>query len=172
MVVSKNFSLPSDEELTVQEITVSYPLLQAASFYIGKKCEWSNNEFTLCKQETKDPRKCINEGKNVTACALEVFQGIKKHCQTEFNQYVNCLEQSSGTMELSHCRKTQAVIDDCVLKNLNIERPPFGYFCEAKVHDSPRPKPAEQKLEFPDAVPEAKKGPYPEAKYPFRSYMF
>lgn len=172
MVVTKNLTLPSDEELTVQEITVSYPLLQAASFYIGKKCEWHNNEFTLCKQETNDPRKCINEGKNVTACALEVFQGIKKHCQKEFIQYVNCLEESSGTMELSLCRKTQAVIDDCVLKNLNIERPPFGYFCEAKVHNTTRPKPDQKPLEFPDAVPEAKQPPYPPAKYPFRQYMF
>lgn len=55
----------------------------------------------LCRQETEDPRKCVNEGKNVTACALEVFRGIKKHCIADFNQYVKCLEESSGTMELS-----------------------------------------------------------------------
>lgn len=54
----------------------------------------------LCKQETNDPRKCIEEGKNVTACALEVFRGIKKHCQSDFNRYVHCLEHSSGSMEL------------------------------------------------------------------------
>ncbi|KZC11365.1 PREDICTED: NADH dehydrogenase [ubiquinone] 1 alpha subcomplex subunit 8 [Dufourea novaeangliae] len=141
MVITEKTTLPSDEELTVQEINVSWPLLQAASFYIGKKCEWDNNEFMLCKQETKDPRKCIQEGKNVTACALGVFQGIKKHCLDDFNKYVRCLERSSGTLDMSFCRKTQAALDNCVLTNLNIERPPFGYFCEAKVHDSPRPKP-------------------------------
>ncbi|XP_078040642.1 NADH dehydrogenase [ubiquinone] 1 alpha subcomplex subunit 8 [Augochlora pura] len=145
MVVTHKTTIPSDEELTTQEINVSYPFLQAASFYIGKKCEWDNNEFMLCKRETKDPRKCIQEGKKVTACALEVFQGIKKHCEKEFNQYADCIERSSGTMELSPCRKTQAVIDNCVLKNLQIERPHAGYFCEAKVHNTSRPKPEEPK---------------------------
>nr|XP_033337393.1 NADH dehydrogenase [ubiquinone] 1 alpha subcomplex subunit 8 [Megalopta genalis] len=148
MVVSYNTTLPSDEELTTQEITVSYPFLQAASFYIGKKCEWDNNEFMLCKQETKDARKCIQEGRKVTACALEVFRGIKNHCEKEFNQYVDCIERSSGSMEFSPCRKTQAIIDHCVLKNLEIERPPFGYFCEARVHKTLRPKPEEPKDEF------------------------
>lgn len=28
-----------------------------------------------------------------------------------------------------------------MLDNLNLERPPFGYFCEVKIHDSPRAKP-------------------------------
>ena len=170
MVVTKDTALPSEEELTVQEINVSWPVLQAASVYIGKKCEWHNNEFMLCRQETEDPRKCINEGKNVTACAMEVFRGIKKHCMDDFNQYVSCLERSSGTMELSLCRNTQAALDSCILKNLNIERPPFGYFCEAKVHDSPRPKPVKPKVEYPDATPPLVKGPYPEAKYGSRSW--
>ena len=170
MVITKDTTLPSDEELTVQEINVSWPVLQAASVYIGKKCEWHNNEFMLCRQETEDPRKCVNEGKNVTACAMEVFRGIKKHCAADFNQYVKCLEESSGTMELSMCRKTQAAVDNCILKNLNIERPPFGYFCEAKVHDSPRPKPVTPKTEYPEATPPLVKGPYPEAKYSSRSW--
>ncbi|XP_076168151.1 NADH dehydrogenase [ubiquinone] 1 alpha subcomplex subunit 8 [Ptiloglossa arizonensis] len=166
MVLTKNTQFPSDEELTVQEINVSWPLLLAASAYIGKKCEWPNNEFMLCKQELKDPRKCIQEGKNVTACALKVFQGIKKHCQDDFNHYVKCLEQSSATQELSLCRKTQGKVDACVLKNLNIERPSFGYFCEAKVHNSPRPEPEKPKpKEYPDAVPPIPQGPYPKAKY-------
>lgn len=43
MVLTKNTQFPSDEELTVQEINVSWPLLLAASAYIGKKCEWPNN---------------------------------------------------------------------------------------------------------------------------------
>lgn len=170
MVATKDTVFPSDEELTVQEINVSWPALQAASVYIGKKCEWHNNEFMLCKKELRDPRKCINEGKNVTACAIEVFQGIKKHCQSEFNNYSSCLERSTGSMELDACRKTQKVFDNCVLKNLNIERPPFGYFCEAKVHDSPRPKPEEPKQEYPDATPKMIRRPYREPNYGYRTY--
>lgn len=53
------------------------------------------------------------------------------------------------------CRKTQAALDDCVLKNMNIERPPFGYFCEAKVHDTsrPRPPPRNEPITYPDPTP-------------------
>ncbi|XP_054016473.1 NADH dehydrogenase [ubiquinone] 1 alpha subcomplex subunit 8 [Hylaeus anthracinus] len=170
MVFTRNQKFPSDEELTVQEINVSWPILQAASVYVGKKCEWDNNEFILCKQELKDPRKCIQEGKKVTACAMEVFQGIKKHCAEDFNRYVRCLERSSGTMELSLCRNTQAVLDDCVLKNMNIERPSFGYFCEAKVHDSPRPAPQPAKEEYPDRTCPVVEPPYPKAKYSSRHW--
>ncbi|KAH0945509.1 hypothetical protein HN011_004307 [Eciton burchellii] len=147
--------LPEESELTVPEINVSWPVLQTASVYIGKACEWYNNEFSLCRMEENDPRRCLDEGKAVTACALNVFKNLKKHCLEDFNAYMYCLERSSGTLEFSPCRKTQAALDECVLKNLNIERPPFGYFCEAKVHETSRPKPIprDKSIDFPDPVP-------------------
>ncbi|XP_076639016.1 NADH dehydrogenase [ubiquinone] 1 alpha subcomplex subunit 8 [Colletes latitarsis] len=174
MVVTKTtlLEIPSDEELTVQEINVSWPLLQAASFYLGKKCERENLEFTLCKQELDDPRKCYKDGLKVTACALEVFQGIKKHCADDFNRYVKCIERSSGTFEFSKCRETQVKLDKCMLENLQIERPPFGYFCEAKVHNTPRP-PAPPKYEdkvYPDTSPKVVQPPYPPSKFGLRSW--
>lgn len=43
MVVTEKTYIPPDEELTVQEINLSWPVLQAASFYLGKACEWENN---------------------------------------------------------------------------------------------------------------------------------
>lgn len=52
-----------------------------------------------------------------------------------------------------------------MVKNLKLERPPFGYFCEAKVHDSPRPKPPQEERGFPDAVPQLPTPPYPPPKY-------
>ncbi|XP_034184975.1 NADH dehydrogenase [ubiquinone] 1 alpha subcomplex subunit 8 [Osmia lignaria lignaria] len=170
MVATKDTVFPSDEELTVQEINVSWPGLQAASVYIGKKCEWHNNEFMLCKKELHDPRQCINEGKNVTSCAMEVFRGIKKHCKNEFNNYSHCLERSSSSMELDRCRNTQKVFDNCALKNLNIERPSFGYFCEAKVHDSPRPEPVPEQTVYPDATPKMIRRPYRPPNYGYRTY--
>ncbi|KAF7400727.1 hypothetical protein HZH66_005911 [Vespula vulgaris] len=172
MVVTEKVKLPDDSELTVQEINVTYPVLQAASFYVGKKCEWQSNEFMLCREEEKDARRCINEGKALTACALDFFKQLKKHCREDFEQYVRCIERSSGTMELSKCRKTQAVVDKCVLDKLNIERPAFGYFCEAKIHDSSRPRPKEEVPEFPDALPPLPKGkPEVPGKYGSR-YLF
>lgn len=55
---------------------------------------------------------------------------------------------------LLRCRKTQAALDECVLQKMNIERPPYGYFCEAKIHKTSRPPPEPRKpVEFPDPVP-------------------
>jgi hypothetical protein len=51
--------------------------------------------------EENDPRRCLDEGKAVTACALNVFKNLKKHCLEDFNAYMYCLERSSGTLEFS-----------------------------------------------------------------------
>ncbi|CAG4957907.1 unnamed protein product [Parnassius apollo] len=154
MVVTLDVVLPEESELTVEEVNLSTASLRAGSFHLGKYCEQANNEFMLCRFEEDDPRKCINEGKAVTACTLEFFRKVKKSCLAEFNQYANCIDKSSGDFSLQHCRKTQGVFDKCMLENLNLERPPFGYFCEPRVHDTKRPKPpAEPKAVYPDATP-------------------
>ncbi|XP_042214304.1 NADH dehydrogenase [ubiquinone] 1 alpha subcomplex subunit 8-like [Homarus americanus] len=149
---TKDFTLPTEEELTVEEVNVSTPALRAAAFHLGKACENENSEFMLCRREEKDPRKCIDEGKAVTACSLSFFRKIKKACLEEFNQYSNCLDKSSRDLEYRHCRNTQAVFDKCVLESLDLERPEFGYFCRPKILNTKRPKPdVDAPLEFPDA---------------------
>ncbi|XP_047513142.1 NADH dehydrogenase [ubiquinone] 1 alpha subcomplex subunit 8-like [Pieris napi] len=154
MTITNDVVLPEESELTVQEINLSTPTLHAGSFHLGKYCEEVNNEFMLCRFEEKDPRKCINEGKAVTACTLEFFRKVKKTCLAEFNQYAHCIDKSSGDMSLRQCRKTQGVFDQCMLENLNLERPPFGYFTEVRVHATKRPKPSiEGKAVYPDATP-------------------
>ena len=56
MVFTKEVILPSEEELTVQEVEVSTPGLRAASFHMGKACEnvnnvcIKNNQVSLCKK--------------------------------------------------------------------------------------------------------------------------
>lgn len=52
----------------------------------------------LCRQELDDPRKCLDEGKAVTACALEFFRKIKKTCYDEFTQYSTCLDKTGGDL--------------------------------------------------------------------------
>ncbi|NP_001165825.1 NADH dehydrogenase [ubiquinone] 1 alpha subcomplex subunit 8 [Nasonia vitripennis] len=166
MVVTENIILPNDNELNVQEVNLTFPVLQAAAFHLGKYCESKNNEFMLCKDEEDDPRRCITEGKVVTACALEFFKKIKKHCQDEFSQYYNCIDKSSGESAFSPCRKTQEIFDKCVLDNMNIERPSFGYFCEVKIHDSLRTKPKSNVAMYPDAaVPLSPEEPLLSPKY-------
>lgn len=154
MVLTAAVHLPEESELTVQEVNLSAATLRAGSFHLGKYCEQANNEFMLCRIEENDPRKCINEGKAVTACTLNFFRKVKSACLNEFNQYANCVDKSSGDYALQHCRNTQAVYDKCMLDKLQLPRPDFGYFCEARVHDTKRPKPLpEPKAVYPDATP-------------------
>lgn len=48
---------------------------------------------------------------------------------------------------------------------MNIERPPYGYYCEVKVHDTKRPKPDSTIREYPtiDKLPED--APLPKARF-------
>jgi len=174
MVVSKDVKLPSDEELTVQEVNVSTAGLRAASFHLGKACENENNEFMLCRTEEGDPRKCLAEGRAVTACSLSFFRQIKKSCAAEFTQFANCLDRSSSDYSFEPCRNTQAAFDKCALDNLNIERPYFGYFSEVKVHHTERPKPPgiekPEPVEAPTRLPE--EAPRPPARFGNRAHFF
>jgi len=54
----------------------------------------------LCKQELKDPRKCLAEGKLVTACTMQFFRAVKKNCAEEFTDYATCLDKSSHKYEM------------------------------------------------------------------------
>lgn len=43
MVISSDINLPTEEELSVQEVNLSGPALRAGSFHMGKYCEYQNN---------------------------------------------------------------------------------------------------------------------------------
>ena len=43
MVFTKNLKMPTDEELTVQEVNISTSGLRAGAFHLGKHCEQQNN---------------------------------------------------------------------------------------------------------------------------------
>lgn len=47
MSLTEDVYLPSDEELTVQEVPLSGPVLKAAAFHMGRVCEFENN-VRLC----------------------------------------------------------------------------------------------------------------------------
>ncbi|XP_003372846.1 NADH dehydrogenase [ubiquinone] 1 alpha subcomplex subunit 8 [Trichinella spiralis] len=103
MVLPNDFPLPSDEELTVaQDLNISSPALRAAAYHMGKYCDTQSKEFILCRNETEDPRKCLNEGKEVTACGVKFLQLVKKMCLEEFNKYMHCIDHGSAEMLLVH----------------------------------------------------------------------
>lgn len=43
MGIKEDFNLPTEEELTVQEVNVSTSVLRAGAFHLGKACEFENN---------------------------------------------------------------------------------------------------------------------------------
>lgn len=53
----------------------------------------------LCRLEERDPRKCLNEGKQVTSCSLKFFQAVKKSCAEEFNNLAMCIHKGSIDMK-------------------------------------------------------------------------
>lgn len=144
--------------------------------HTGKYCLDVNDDFMMCKQETNDPRKCLNEGKAVTSCALQFFRTLKGSCYDEFQIYSNCIDKSSSRLEFEPCRKTQAVYDKCVFEKMGIERPEFGFFCKARVYTGSRPKPLpESPQEFADlpiGLKDYEDKERPPAKYGQRNWFF
>ncbi|XP_006007201.1 NADH dehydrogenase [ubiquinone] 1 alpha subcomplex subunit 8 [Latimeria chalumnae] len=132
--------LPTLEELNVQEVNVSSAVLKAAAHHYGAQCDKTNKEFMLCRWEEKDPRKCLSQGRNVNACALEFFRKIKIHCAEPFTEYWTCLDYSNLT-ELRRCRKQQHVFDNCVLEKLGWERPDLGDLSKVTKVKTDRPLP-------------------------------
>ncbi len=112
--------------------------MRAAALHMGMACQAQNNEFMLCRIETNDSRKCVEDGKAVTACAIDFFQRVKGSCAAEFTRYSTCLEKSSREMRYYKCRKTQAVFDECMKDKLGLERPHYGYLALTKVHETSR----------------------------------
>ena len=54
----------------------------------------------LCFAEEKDPRKCLNEGKEVTRCGIDFYQKVREHCAEEFTKYWKCVDYGSFDMSL------------------------------------------------------------------------
>ncbi|KAI1290157.1 NADH dehydrogenase [ubiquinone] 1 alpha subcomplex subunit 8 [Halotydeus destructor] len=153
MAITDDVIIPSDEELTVQEINVSSPVLRATSNYLGFVCDEKCKEFMLCRQEEKDPRKCIKEGRAATACGVEFLQKVKQTCADELTMFAKCIEWNSYDMNFEFCRKEQAIYDACIFKNLGIPKPMFGHFAQLRLHESSRVKPAPMMPEFPGKTP-------------------
>ncbi|VDI19377.1 NADH dehydrogenase (ubiquinone) 1 alpha subcomplex subunit 8 [Mytilus galloprovincialis] len=107
----------------------------------------------LCVSEEKDPRKCINEGKEVTRCGWEFYRNLKKNCQEEFNVYHDCVDRSGSSMDIYRCRKPQAPFDQCMKEKMNMERPPIGYFSRARIHHTKREMPKLNEEVLPEKIP-------------------
>lgn len=68
------FSLCLSNVVFLAQIKVSSAVLKAAAHHYGSQCDKPNKEFMLCRWEEKDPRKCLEEGRQVNECALNFFR--------------------------------------------------------------------------------------------------
>ena len=132
--------IPPPEELEAPEVNVSSAVLKAAAHHYGSQCDKVNKEFMLCRWEEKDPRKCLNEGREVSKCALDFFRQIKLHCAEPFTSYWTCLDYT-GLQELRLCRSQQRVFDECVLEKLGWVRPDLGQLSKVTKVKTDRPLP-------------------------------
>ncbi|CAG2163140.1 unnamed protein product [Oppiella nova] len=171
MTITDDVQLPTYEELDVQEINVSQPVLKASAMHFGKYCDQISKEFMLCRIEERDPRKCLSEGKAVTACGLDFYRQVKKNCRNELEKLSKCMEWTDYDLKFWYCRKEQGLYDQCMTEKMGLERPPLGYFTQVRVHDTQRPKPSPTAPKFMDptiGLPED--FPEQEAKYGWRHW--
>jgi NADH dehydrogenase (ubiquinone) 1 alpha subcomplex subunit 8 len=54
------------------ELPATSSYLFAASFFIGDKCGKANDDFLVCKSKDNNPAACLEQGKVVTECAVNV----------------------------------------------------------------------------------------------------
>ena len=102
----------SMQDLEVEELNITSAVLTAGASHFANHCKAESDTFMLCRTGDKDPRKCLEEGKNVTKCGQNFFKLVKESCNEPFTAYWTCLEYNN--QEYRYCRKTQQVFDDCM----------------------------------------------------------
>ncbi|KAI7694030.1 NADH dehydrogenase [ubiquinone] 1 alpha subcomplex subunit 8 [Sarcoptes scabiei] len=150
MPLTENINLPTFEELDVQDVNISQPVLIASGPYFGKYCD-HQSKYMLCKLEEKDPRKCLNEGKAVTMCGHDFFRKVGETCRAEVERMAKCMEFTDTQTRFIYCRKEQKQVRKCMEEKLGIKKPPFGYFSQLRIHETSRPKPKSFATEFKDS---------------------
>ena len=108
------------QALDVEELNVTSAVLMGAAHHYSNHCKKQNEVFMDCRIESKDPRKCLPEGKAVTQCALDFFRKVKGNCNEVFTEHWNCLDHHN--QEYPACRKTQKTFDACMADKLGLKR--------------------------------------------------
>jgi NADH dehydrogenase (ubiquinone) 1 alpha subcomplex subunit 8 len=101
-------------DLEAEEVNVTSAVLMGAAHHYGKYCERLNEAFMECRTDSKDPRKCLAEGREVTRCALEFFRVVKSSCNDVFTAHWTCLDERNQSYKA--CRKTQKAFEACMEK--------------------------------------------------------
>lgn len=107
------------KDLDVEEVEITSAVLTGGAHHLGQYCDKDFKNFMGCRYGYKDPRKCLDEGKQATKCALEFFKKLKDECNDVFTKHWTCLDYNN--QEFAYCRATQKKFDACVLEKLGLE---------------------------------------------------
>ncbi len=118
--MASSVSEVSSQDLEVEELNVTSAVLLGAAHHFGNHCKKQSEAFMDCRIETKDPRKCLQQGREVTKCALDFFSKVKGSCNEAFTEHWNCLDHNN--QELPECRKTQKAFDSCMAEKLGMKK--------------------------------------------------
>ncbi|KAK9453103.1 NADH-ubiquinone oxidoreductase [Dipodascopsis uninucleata] len=105
----------------VPEIGATSAPLLSASYFIGARCAPYNEDFMLCRENSKNGQAdCLKEGRRVTRCAASVLADISKNCEQLFKTHWSCLERKN--MEFQKCRYEETGLNACVEQFLNLKK--------------------------------------------------
>ena len=102
------------KDLDAEELNVTSAVLLGAAHHYGRYCERDNEAFMECRTSTKDPRRCLAEGREVTSCALRFFRTVKSSCNEAFTEHWTCLDERNQSFKA--CKKTRKAFDACMDK--------------------------------------------------------
>lgn len=92
-----------------QQVPPTSAVLMSVSKHIAHRCAKVNKVYVECKKKDKNPETCLEEGKGVTECTIELLKDLKDKAPEELKAYYSCMDYYSNNFE--KCRKEQAAFE-------------------------------------------------------------
>ncbi|RZC52433.1 hypothetical protein C5167_020866 [Papaver somniferum] len=84
-------------------------VLMASSKHIATFCRAENMAFLNCKKKDQNPEKCLEKGREVTSCVLNMLKHLHQTCTKEMDAYAGCMYYNTNEFDL--CRKEQEAFE-------------------------------------------------------------
>ncbi|CAL9115191.1 NADH dehydrogenase [ubiquinone] 1 alpha subcomplex subunit 8-B-like [Musa acuminata AAA Group] len=88
-------------------------VLMAAAKHISQRCRAENVAFIKCKKKDANPEKCLDKGRQVTSCVLNLLKELHQKCPKEMDAYAGCMNYYTNEFDL--CRKEQEAFEKASL---------------------------------------------------------
>ncbi|KAJ8493862.1 hypothetical protein OPV22_015583 [Ensete ventricosum] len=87
-------------------------VLMAAAKHITQRCRAENVAFIKCKKKDANPEKCLDKGRQVTSCVLNLLKELHQKCPKEMDAYAGCMNYYTNEFDL--CRKEQEAFEKII----------------------------------------------------------